>query len=242
MRRRRLNSFLAKGLSSAGARVNRAAITRARTGKKTDARETVAKKEEENSGYSIAAAVRNATEPQVEKKNRKLTPRQRRLLKALPHAKTIAEAGRIAGYSARQATNQALRNLREKMPEMLDRLGLTDERIIDDCLRPGLFATETRFLAHEGRVTETVEVIDHPTRHKFLTTYLTLRGHLNRGSKGEAAGIGKDAAISINLSFVIPETARSLLAITDVNRGPGDANDENRGSTGLQAEPEPERR
>ena len=60
-------------------------------------------------------------------KNKKLTTRQRKLLEALPHAKSIAEAGRIAGYSARQATNQALRNLREKMPELLDRLGLTDE-------------------------------------------------------------------------------------------------------------------
>ena len=172
-------------------------------------------------------------------KNKKLTTRQRKLLEALPHAKTIAEAGRIARCSARQATNQALRNLREKMPKLLDRLGLTDERIIDDCLRPGLYATETKFFAHEGRVISKRVVEDHPTRHKFLTTYLTLRGHLDRGAQGEVARSGgsEDAAIRINLSLIDPATARRILASIKDNRGPAvlaGPNDQDQGRAGNQ--------
>jgi hypothetical protein len=128
------------------------------------------------------------------------------------------------------------------MPERLDRLGLTDERIIDDCLRPGLYATETKFFAHEGHVISRRVVEDHASRHKFLTTYLTLRGHLDRGARKEVAGMGEDAASRINLSLIDPATARALLPTAEVDRGPDDANDEDQDSTGPQVEPEPEMR
>jgi hypothetical protein len=60
-------------------------------------------------------------------RNLELKPRQVALVKNLVVGMTITEAARRAGYSRKcpgQAGYQALQNLKLKMPELLDRLGL----------------------------------------------------------------------------------------------------------------------
>jgi hypothetical protein len=173
----------------------------------------------------------------------KLTAHQRRLIKALPHAKTIAEAGRMAGYSHRNAARLGLKNLLEKVPDLFDRLGLTDERVIGDCLLPGLYATRTELATFEGKFTDAREFEDHATRHKYITTYLTLRGHINQYARD--AGKGRSAqdtraAITIDLGRVSPELARTLLARAEANRGPDVLANENCQDQGPAGSPAPE--
>ena len=79
-------------------------------------------------------------------KGEKLTLKQKRLVEALPIAQSIAQAGEVAGYSDRTAASRALKGIGEKAPEVLERLGLTIEHVVNKCLRPLLDAKETKVL------------------------------------------------------------------------------------------------
>lgn len=87
-----------------------------------------------------------------------LTLKQAKLLKEIPTAASIAEAGEKAGYYDRQTAHRALKGIAERAPEVLERLGLTVEFVADKCLRPLLEAKETKFFANQGIVLDTREV------------------------------------------------------------------------------------
>jgi hypothetical protein len=112
----------------------------------------------------------------MKQKKGKLTVKQSRLVKALPTSKTVAEAGQQAGYSCRQATHQALKGISERAPEVLERLGLTYEYVIDKCLRPLLEANEIKFFQREGFVTDERAVPDGDIRIRAIDIWAKLRG------------------------------------------------------------------
>jgi hypothetical protein len=69
--------------------------------------------------------------------NPPLTLLQTRLLEELPTARTVGEAAVKAGYSGKnpdQTGYQALKSLRGRVPEILDRLGLDEETVIQKYL------------------------------------------------------------------------------------------------------------
>jgi hypothetical protein len=94
-----------------------------------------------------------------EKKTRKVpgipgkkTQRQAEFLKAMPTSRTLGEAAVKAGYSKknpRQSGHQALQALRGRVPDLMDRLGFSEEKIIDIYLRDGLNATRTEFVRED---------------------------------------------------------------------------------------------
>lgn len=110
------------------------------------------------------------------KKNAKLTIRQSRLLKALPTSKTVAEAGEKAGFACRQSAHEAFKGITERAPEVLERLGLTYEHVLDKCLRPLLTATETKFFPHQGIVMEREQVEALDIRLRAIDTWAKLAG------------------------------------------------------------------
>jgi hypothetical protein len=63
---------------------------------------------------------------------RGLTLKQAKLVKELPTAHSVAEAGRKAGFANRQEAHRALESIREKMPEVLERHGLTADFAADN--------------------------------------------------------------------------------------------------------------
>src|SRR6267378_3312620 len=91
------------------------------------------------------------------RKRRELTLKQAKLVKALPTSASISEAGRKAGYAHRQDAHRAFESIREKMPDVLERHGLTADFAADKCLQL-MNAKETRFFAKDGMVMETREV------------------------------------------------------------------------------------
>jgi hypothetical protein len=120
------------------------------------------------------------------KKTNDLTLKQARLLKELPRSASVAEAGAKAGYSDRTTANRALKNLSERAPEVLERLGLTIEHVANNCLRPLLEAKETKFFANQGIVMETrdVEALDIRLRTidvwaKLMGAYTAQKMHLS---------------------------------------------------------------
>ena len=82
------------------------------------------------------------------KKRNKATPRQMKLIEERAKGKSYSEAAIAAGYSeknARQSGYQAMQQLRGRVPDLLDRHGLSEEVLIDKYLRPLLTAKETIF-------------------------------------------------------------------------------------------------
>jgi hypothetical protein len=110
---------------------------------------------------------------------RTLTAKEAAFVKYLTKGKTQADAARLAGYSEkapRQAGYQALRHIREKMPQLLDKAGLTDEAVIDKYLRPALEAEETEFAKFEGKITDRVNVVAWGPRLTALDMLYKLKG------------------------------------------------------------------
>jgi len=111
--------------------------------------------------------------------NKQLKPRQVALVKNLMDGMTITEAARRAGYSRKcpgQAGYQALQNLKLKMPELLDRLGLSEVVLIEKHLKPLLSARTTKFFQHGGKVTGKRIVSDNEARLRALDIAFKLRG------------------------------------------------------------------
>jgi hypothetical protein len=112
-------------------------------------------------------------------KPKKLTTKERGLVRELSNGKTLTTAARDAGYSGKnpgQSGWQALHNIQRKMSEILDSQGLTDELLIEKHLKPLLRATETKFFQAEGRVTDTRRVPSLRTRVKALDMAFRLKG------------------------------------------------------------------
>jgi len=108
-----------------------------------------------------------------------LTPRQKKLAENLLKGKSRKEAAIRAGYSAknpRQSAHQALEAIRLKMPQLMDKVGLTDTKLLTKYLQPALEAKETEFAKFEGKITDSVDVIAWGPRLTALDIAFKLKG------------------------------------------------------------------
>jgi hypothetical protein len=103
---------------------------------------------------------------------RLLTSQQRQLLDGLLRGLDASDALREAGYKGRAGLN----SLRNKIPDIMDRLGLTDEALIDKHLTPLLYAEETQFFQKDGIVCDQRTVAALGIRRAALDMALKLRG------------------------------------------------------------------
>lgn len=88
----------------------------------------------------------------------RITPKQAKLVKALASGATQKEAALEAGYSENnpdQSAYQAIRQLGRRVPALMDRLGLSEEALIQKNLVPLLEARETRFFAYRKQTSRT---------------------------------------------------------------------------------------
>ena len=80
------------------------------------------------------------------------TKKQARFTEALLTCHSVAEAAVKAGYSAknaRQSGHQALKAIRGRVPDLMERLGLSEEHLIDKHLRRHLDKKKTVFVREE---------------------------------------------------------------------------------------------
>lgn len=90
-----------------------------------------------------------------------VTTRQSRFAEAFMKTRNKTKAAILAGYSpknAAQSGRQAAIALAEKAPEVMARIGLTLDRVIEKHLVPLLHATEMKFAQNKGEFTDYVEV------------------------------------------------------------------------------------
>lgn len=109
----------------------------------------------------------------------KLTPQQKLLVKGLVKGLSITDAALAAGYSEKypgQVGSQALEAIRLKMPEVLERHGLTDDSLVENYLKPALEAQETEFAKFEGRITDQRDVVAWGPRLTALDIAFNLKG------------------------------------------------------------------
>ena len=117
---------------------------------------------------------------------KKLTLKQRKLIKARAEGKTLQQAGEIAGYSPRTAESQACVELKkpqvvEAFNSILDRIGLTDERLatkindLMDCKKAVSCVSQKD--AGPGSV-DFVDVDDNSTQLGAAKLAAQLKGHL----------------------------------------------------------------
>ena len=88
-------------------------------------------------------------------KKRKLTRKQAKLVQGILEGKTQRQAAIDAGYSDKhpdQSAHQALEQIKKRMPDVMDELGLTDHQLIEKYLVPLLGATEAKFFAYRKTI------------------------------------------------------------------------------------------
>lgn len=144
--------------------------------------------------------------PKRKRGKRKLGLKQKKLVKALTKANSVAEAGRMAGYGTRESTHRALKSVQEKMPEIMDRFGLTDEYLVEHCLKPGLTAMETKFFQKDGLVMEEKDVIAWGTRRDFLDMAFKVKGVYK---VPDYVGDAGNHAAQIGFRVVVSDTGRA---------------------------------
>jgi len=110
------------------------------------------------------------------KKRIRLNPRRTKLIRLMAQGKNLSEAGKEAGYSCRQAASNALRQVRVKMPGVLDKAGLTDDVLVSKYLQPLMNAKKTLFFQHRGIVLDKRRVADLGIRLSALDTAFKLKG------------------------------------------------------------------
>ena len=117
--------------------------------------------------------------PRRKRRSKSLTYRERMLIECLAQGMSVTRAALKAGYSDQnpgQSGYQALKAVREKAPELLDRHGLTDDVLIEKHLKPMLNATRTALVKHKGKITHEREVIAWGPRIASLKLVFRIRG------------------------------------------------------------------
>jgi phage terminase small subunit len=116
---------------------------------------------------------------QTEPTRRRMTPKQRDLLKNLIKGMTLTDAARKAGYTEKspgQSGYQAMKGIRLKVPDVMEKQGLSDKKLIKKYLKPALDAMETKFFQKDGKVVETQDVIAWDVRLHALDMAFNLKG------------------------------------------------------------------
>src|ERR1700687_365731 len=117
--------------------------------------------------------------PKSGRRRNKLTPRRARFIKELVKGKSLTQAAVNAGYSeknAGQSGHQTLTRIQQRMPEVLESHGLTDDILIEKYLKPLMNAKETVFAKFEGEITDRCDVIAWGPRRDGLDLAFKLKG------------------------------------------------------------------
>jgi len=155
-------------------------------------------------------------------KAEKLTLKQKKLVEALPVTHSIAQAGGIAGYSDRTAASRALKSIAERAPEVLERLGLSIEFVVDNCLRPLLTAKETKFFSDKGIVMETRDVEANDIRLRAIEVWARLMGaYAARESNDGNGERSQSGGPSLSVVFTEEGSAREFVEAIAARRSAG---------------------
>jgi hypothetical protein len=180
---------------------------------------------------------------------------QEKLLELLAKGQTVAQSWEEAGYAFQQSAYEAIKKLRMRFPDILERLDYGAHRAMRKLIEM-TDANETKFFQKDGEVTDEREVADNGTRLGARIELAKIHGAYPRnngnGSHSPSEGMG---GLTINLAFSSRGAAESVAkAIPQrivggrqlVVDAPGDADERRSGPAeplqALSTEPEIPRR
>ena len=130
------------------------------------------------------------------------------MVKALPTAPSIAAVGRIAGYGIKEAVLRGYKRIKERAPEMLERIGFGEEHVLGK-LGKLIEAKETKFFHHQGIVMETREVEALGIQIKAVDMALQVQGAKVSGNGSDFAG-HQAGGITIRLEISDPSRVEEI--------------------------------
>lgn len=111
-----------------------------------------------------------------------LTIKQRLLVKWLSKGYSLKESAIKAGYKPHTTNGSpALKTIREKFPELLARLGLTDEAVVKRFLLPAMRADDVKLAQFEGKFTDRTKVPNWSARLAAMDVMFNLKGAFPKG-------------------------------------------------------------
>lgn len=146
-----------------------------------------------------------------EKRKRSLNPKQKKLVKALTTANSVAEAGRIAGYGTRESAHRALKNVKEKLPDLMERLGMTDEWLMKLVKSGAEGAMRVTTIVDRGIFMEDHESADHVLRFKYQEMTARIKG-IGKYGQSDGANHGGDqqaALAQVSVRLVVTDDRRA---------------------------------
>ena len=141
-----------------------------------------------------------------------LTPKELKFLKAFVKTGNQRLSALSAGYSPDnpdQSANCVMKQLRRKVPELLEHVGLHLDKVLRETLVPGLKAKKTEFFAQNGIVMETREVVDHEQRGKYFDRYCKLAGLFPNGFDGDSDS-ARRSPVTVNLVIADQRVAETI--------------------------------
>lgn len=144
------------------------------------------------------------------------SPKQKKLLKYLNQGKSIAEAGRLAGYEHRQSSHIAYKNLSLRFHPALERAGLSADNLLTKAIQVQeslLEAKKVTHYPHQGVVIDSREDYDNNVRLAASIAIQRFLGAVGNGHHEESANTAQtDAgAITVNLGFLGPDAEERIL-------------------------------
>lgn len=121
------------------------------------------------------------------------TERQKRLVEYIPTSKSHAEAAVKAGYpvkNAAQSAYQALQQMRGRVPDLMDQIGISERELIDKHLRRLIVAKRTVFAQKDGKFTDKRTVDALETQIRALHLAFLLHGSYAPRDPKDAAQFG----------------------------------------------------
>jgi hypothetical protein len=112
------------------------------------------KKAEETAVEQPIMATKKSGKGPLGKNGQAWTERQKKLVEHIPTSKSHGEAAVKAGYpskNAAQSAHQALRQMRGRVPDLMDQLGISERELIDKHLCRQLTAQRTIFAQKDGK-------------------------------------------------------------------------------------------
>ena len=109
---------------------------------------------------------------------KKISVKERKLIKARIEGKTVTESAKIAGMGRTYASKSIERpQVKELFASLLDKAGLTDEKLASKIAQLAE-AKETKFFANQGIILDQREVEAIETQRKMTEFACKLKGHL----------------------------------------------------------------
>jgi len=123
---------------------------------------------------------------------KKLTLKEKKLLKGVVEGMSLKDAALSAGYSDKnpsQSAGQALKCIEDKDPDLFVRNGLDDDAFLQQHVIPAMRAEQTQLATFEGRFSDERKVEAWTARMNAIGLIARMKGMIKEKESGSNLGV-----------------------------------------------------